>query len=163
MADALNACNGVTDGPLYIANVVSPPVAINNPCFLQTSDTLSFYEASGVLSIEFPSLTSVGFAFQVILQAHLTRIVLPELHTVVDQFVVSENVMLTFLSAPKIRSTRAVEICGNSEAFALPSTVAGTWPAINPDINIEDTNSFCTFVAGNTPCNTDVCSALMWP
>ena len=24
MADALNACNGVTDGPLYIVNVVSP-------------------------------------------------------------------------------------------------------------------------------------------
>ena len=64
MASALNECNGVTDGDIWLHGEVKPEVSIMNLCFLQASNYLSISDGSGILSIELPSLTSVGNDFQ---------------------------------------------------------------------------------------------------
>ena len=159
-AHALNACNGVTGGDYYVQWTVSPAVHVSNPCFVRASDSLVFIYGSGVLSIELPFLTAVGSIFQVTEQVDVTRVVLSELRTV-GHFEVTVNPVLTYLSAPIIGSALSVIVCGNSEAFSLPSNALRTWPATNPAIG--DQSSLCAFQAGNAECSYVSCSELGWP
>jgi hypothetical protein len=160
MASDLNTCNGVTGGNRVIQGTVNPPVHVKNPCFLRTSGSLNFNSGSGVLSIELPALTRVGFGFEVVQQADLTRIVLSELRTVIGNFRVNRNPMLTYLSIPKLASSRDIGVCGNSQDFTLPP---GTWPAVKP--NFVGNPAFCVFQAGSTACpdTPPFCSNFAWP
>ena len=154
---ALNGCIGVA-GDAYHGDLVEPAVEIYNPCFLQVSGSLSFSTGSGILSIEFPSLTFAG-AFAVADQASVTRVVLSQLHTTTMQFQVSRNPLLTFLSTPKLASVQGLNICNNAPTFVVPSSVAGTWPATTPTITIEF--SYCNFGAGE--CGATECRYFVWP
>jgi hypothetical protein len=138
---------------------------ISNACFLQTDGDLNFGYGSGVLSIELPSLTSVGGSFEVSDQADLTRVVLTMLLTVEETFWVADNPLLMYLSAPKIVSAGSFYVCGNkASGFKLPSSSAGTWPAKNPSITTTNEYSYCQFNDGADACNTDTpCTNFPWP
>ena len=136
-------------------------IRTNNPCFLQTSNTLGFFTGYGVLSIELPSLTSVGQTFQVYQQADVTRVVLSELRTVAYSFGVSRNPALTYLSVPKLASVSgSISICRNSADFSRPSSATNTWPAVNPTAS-----STCTLQGGDAACPSPAspCSSYVWP